>query len=186
MLASAVVMVLATTVFPQDTSASVERSVQAAVIDSLFVRDTTRRVVVADSTISGGSHFVDEDYQSALRMLGKLPAGLQADFQAVRVKRRAIDSLPTKVPLVRLDAAARAKLRESKDPRAYWMAFYRQFPGTPGQIALSRPGFSRDGRAALILVEYGCGRLCGGTLYALLERQAGRWRVTRVAQPRIS
>ena len=58
-----------------------ERAVQAAVIDSLFVRDTTRGVVVGDSTISGGTHFLHEDYLSALRMLGRLPAGLQADFE---------------------------------------------------------------------------------------------------------
>ena len=163
-----------------------ERAVQAAVIDSLFVRDTTRGVVVGDSTISGGTHFLHEDYRSALRMLGRLPAGLQADFEVVREQRRAVDSLRTKVPVIRLDAATRASLRTDRDPGAFWQTFYRRFPGTPGWVELSRAGFSTDGSSALMLVEYACGFLCGGTLYVVVERRAGTWRVTHVEQPRIS
>jgi hypothetical protein len=161
--------------------------VQAAVLDSLFIRDSTRHVVVGDSTVSGGSHFVDEDYRSALRRLGRLPDGRQKDFEAKRAVERRVDSLSIKVPMLRFDAPSRAALRAQwRDPRSYWQEFYRRFPGTPGLIDVSRVGFSRDGRSALVLVEYGSGGLCGGTIYALLELQAGRWRVTRTAQPRIA
>jgi hypothetical protein len=165
---------------------SLESVVQAAVIDSLFVRDTTRQIVVGDSTVSGGTHFVDEDYTSALRSLGPLPEGVQEDFEAKRGTVRRVDSLSTKVPMRRFTATDRAGLRGQGSPTSYWNAFYRRFPGSPGLVAISRVGFGRDGASALVLVEYGCGGLCGGTIYVLLAQQSGRWRVTRTAQPRIA
>jgi hypothetical protein len=169
------------------TRAAMERTVQSIVLDSLFTRDTTRQIVVGDSTVSGGSHYVDEDYRSALVGLGQLPAGVQADFESVRAMRRAVDSLSTRVPVRRLDHSARAALKANGDsPRSYWQAFYRRFPGSSGYIELSRVGFSRDGNTAMILIEYGCGALCGGTIYAVLERRSGKWHITRTAQPRIS
>lgn len=135
--------------------------------------------------MSGGSHFVDEDYQSALKILGALPQGLQADFDRVRGQRRAVGQLPTSRPVVSLGADARRQLRAERDPRAYWATFFRLYPGSPGRIDVSRVGLSRDGQSALVLIEYGCGDLCGGTLYVLLQKEGTRWRVTRKAQPRM-
>jgi len=167
-------------------SESEESLVQAAVLDSLFVRDSTRQLVVGDSSVSGGSHFVDEDYASALRVLGQLPDGVQADFEGKRGTRRRVDSLRTRVPMERFVAADRDSLPRFGSPSSYWQAFYHRFPGSSGVIHLSRVGFSRDGAWALMLVEYGCGGLCGGTIYVLLSHQSGRWRVVRTAQPRIA
>ncbi|MCY7378167.1 MAG: hypothetical protein LH467_02370 [Gemmatimonadaceae bacterium] len=97
-----------------------------------------------------------------------------------------MDSLPAKVPMQRFTAADRAAARAQGSPTSYWSAFYQRFPGSPGLIEMSRVGFGRDGSSALVLVEYGCGGRCGGTIYVLLARQAGRWRVIRTAQPRIA
>ena len=180
-----VVSLLLTALASADTTRlRLERQVQAAVVDSLFVHDTTRRVAIGDSTVSGGSHFVSEDYQSALRMLGAMPAGLRSDFDSVRGRRVPVGVLALRRPVVLVNAAARAALRAKRDPRAYWAEFYRRFPGSPGYIEVSRVGFSRDQRTALVLVEYGCGGLCGGTLYVLLQRSATGWRILRKSQPR--
>ena len=163
-----------------------EGVVQAAVLDSLFVRDTTRQLVVGDSTVSGGNHYVDEDYASALRILGRLPDGVRADFEAKRSKSRRVDSLFAKVPMQRFTTVERERMRREGNPTLYWHAFYRRFPGSPGLVRVSRVGFSRDGASALMLVDYGCGGLCGGTVYVLLAYQSGRWRVVRTAQTRVS
>ena len=165
---------------------SPEAAVQAAVIDSLFVRPGTRQVVIGDSTVSGGSHFVDEDYRSALKMLGALPDGLQRDFEAKRSENHRVDSLPTRVPMRRFAASDRTEIGGTRDPNAFWKSFYERFPASSGLIRISRVGFSSDGASALALVEYGCGGLCGGTIYVLLAKQADRWTVIRKAQPRVS
>ncbi len=185
MLRVVISLLFAATNGADTTRVDVERLVQAVVIDSLFVRDTTRQVVVGDSTVIGGSHFVDEDYQSALRMLGTLPAGLQADFESVRGHGRAMGPLPLRRPVVSMSAEVRQRMRAIRNPAKYWAAFFDEFPGTPGRIEVSRVGLSPDGRSALVLVEYGCGGMCGGTLYLLVQRDGDRWRITRKAQPRI-
>jgi hypothetical protein len=187
MVKPAVVLSIALMVGYQGLSRhTTERAIQAAAIDSLFVRDSTRAVVVRDSTISGGTHFVSEDYESALLTLGQLPTGLREDFERVRGERRAMDGLSRCVPVVFFGAEQRARIPRTGDPRGYWKSFYQEYPGTTGLIEMSRAGLSRDGHTALLLVEYGCGPLCGGTLYVLLEQRDGKWHVVRVAQPRVA
>jgi hypothetical protein len=165
---------------------SAEAEVQAAVVDSLLVRAGTRQLVIGDSTVKGGYHFVDEDYFTALRFLGALPTGLRADFEIKRGETRRVEDLPVRVPIQRFTAAERALLHDERNPTSFWNAFYRRFPGSSGLVEVSRVGFGQDGKSALVLVEYGCGGRCGGTLYVLLAKQGGRWRVVRTAQPRIS
>lgn len=161
-----------------------ERDVQAAVLDSFFARGGARLVLV-DSTVLGSSHFVDEDYASALMTLGALPDGLREDFEAKRARRRRVDSLATRVPVVFFTARDRNALR-ARNPDEYWRLFRERFPGSSARVAVSRVGFSREGRHALMLVDYGCGPLCGGTIYYLLVREGAIWRTIRTAQPRIS
>jgi hypothetical protein len=183
----ALLLVLAMVSQLQDTERSRERQVQAAVLDSLFIRDTTLLVVIGDSTISGGTHFVEEDYQGALKTLGPLPEGLQIAFERARRTRQPVDSLPVQVRVVAFGVIERAQLLEAgRNPTTYWSAFYSRFPHSPGWVELSRPGISRDGNTALLLAEYGCGGQCGGTRYILLHFRARRWHVVKVAQPRIA
>lgn len=163
-----------------------ESVVQAAVIDSLFVRDTTRQVAVGDSTVREATNVVDSDYAHAMQWLAPLPLGLQSDFEAKEGFREPVDHLPTRVPMQRFTRADRAMWNAQRDPNDYWTAFFRRYPGSPGRIELSRVGFGRDGNSALVHVEFGCGGRCGSTLYVLLARQAGKWRVIRVAEPRVS
>ena len=168
-----------------DTQAT-EGAVQAVVIDSLFVRDTTRQVVVGDSTMREATGVFDPDYAHAMRWLAPLPPGLQADYERKRAVIRSVDRLPTRVPMQRFTKADRATWNAQRDPNDYWTAFFHSYPGSPGRIELSRVGFGRDGNSALVHVEFGCGGRCGSTLYVLLARQAGKWRVIRVAEPRVS
>ena len=188
MRTSALLFLFATAPWPQAAQAPEpkESTVQLAVLDSLFTRDSTRLLVVGDSTVSGGDHFVSEDYASALRTLGALPEGVRADFEAKRGVNRRVDSLQARVPVRRFTSADRELLQREDNPSSYWQAFYRRFPGSSGLIHVSRVGFSHDRGSALLLVEYGCGGSCGGTLYVLLAERSGRWQVVRVAQPRIA
>jgi hypothetical protein len=56
-----------------------------------------------------------------------------------------------------------------------WLAYYKQFPGSPGLLTFSRVGFSTDGAQALFYVSSNCGGLCGGGYYVVMERLNGRW-----------
>lgn len=164
---------------------SLERDVQTAVLDSFLVQPGVARLVVVDSTLRGADHFVDEDYAAALRMLGDLPAGLREDLEQKRRPPMAIQELRTRVPVVAFSEADRAALRSAVSPTEGWLKFRARFPASSGRIAISRVGFSRDGRFALMLMDYGCGDRCGGTVYYLLARQENAWKTIRTAQPRM-
>ena len=171
----------------QATADQEERRVQAAVLDSFFTRSDTKVLILLDSTVRGSDHFVDEDYASALRTLGELPDGLHEDFENKRKHRVGLREISARVPIVLIGARELAEIQSgATNPDSYWRRFYARFPASSGRLAVSRVGFSRDGRYALILVDYGCGGRCGGTVYYLLEKRTNRWVTIRLAQPRIS
>lgn len=166
---------------PDSTAARV----YAAVLDSFFVHPGTQRLLVRPRTVTGVRHIDDADYASGLASLGQLPAGLQADFQSHRLEHNPIPPIPTRVPTIIFDDSMAAGLPRT-DPDAFWAAFERRFPGTNGIIALSPVGFSADRRAAMVMVDFGCGGLCGGTVYYLLQLRNRRWVVIRSVQVRVS
>jgi len=169
---------------PQTPDSTVAR-VYAVVVDSFFVHPGIQRLLVRPRTTTGVGHIDDIDYSHGLAGLGQLPAGLQADFQSHRLERNPVPSIPTRVPTTILDDSMTAALPRT-DPDAFWNAFERRFPGANGIIALSPVGFSTDRRAAMVMVDFGCGGLCGGTVYYLLTVQNGRWVVIRSVQVRVS
>ena len=165
-------------------SVTAESEVQSAVLDSFFVRPGIERLVIVDSSVRGADHYVDEDYARALGRLGTLPAGLRQDFERKRSAVTKVADLRTRVPVDFFTAEDRAALRSAQNPTAYWRRFDARFPRSSGLIAVSRVGFSADGEHALMLVDYGCGGLCGGTVYYLLTRQGSTWRTVLAVQPR--
>lgn len=58
-----------------------------------------------------------------------------------------------------------------------WDAFYRQYPGSAGLAAVSRPVLSKDGTQALLYVEHRCDGMCGEGMLFLLQREATGWRI---------
>jgi hypothetical protein len=65
-------------------------------------------------------------------------------------------------------------------PEAYWSEFYRKYPGSSGSIAFSSIGYSADARVAVLVVETGCGSLCGAVSNVVAKREGPRWRVTAI------
>jgi len=60
-----------------------------------------------------------------------------------------------------------------------WPAFYKQFPGSPGILRLSRVGMSADGTQALFYASHTCGGLCGGGWFVVMERRDGHWLIEK-------
>lgn len=169
---------------PQQPDSAAPR-VYAAVLDSFFVKPGIRQLLVRPRTVTGVGHIDDVDYANGLAGLAPLPAGLQADFERHRAEQQVIPSIPTRVPITIYQPGFAAFLPRN-DPDAFWKAFEQRFPGANGILALSPVGFSADRRAALVMVDYACGGLCGGTVYYLVEIRGRRWVVTRQAEVRVS
>ena len=67
-----------------------------------------------------------------------------------------------------------------------WDGFYSAFPGADGITQLSLPGYSRDGRSAVVLVSGACGVLCGAAFYWELQLRHGKWARVRTVNAWIS
>jgi hypothetical protein len=157
----------------------------AVVLDSFFVHPGIGRLFVRPYTVTGVGHIDETDFANGLKGLGILPDGLRDDFARHRSERQLIPAIPTRVPTIIFTDSLAAGLPHS-DPDAYWRAFRQRFPDATSVIALSPVGFSADHTAAIVMVDFGCGGLCGGTIYYLVELRQGRWVVTRKAQVRVS
>ena len=62
-----------------------------------------------------------------------------------------------------------------------WPEFHRRFPGVVGYTGFSRVGFSRDRRFALVWTGSGREFPGGGSLYWILAREGGGWKVRGTA-----
>ena len=95
--------------------------------------------------------------------------------------------LPDGITCSRLKIVETAEITESFAPSSGipptnppdWRHFYAAFPGANGVTRLSLPGYSEDGRVALVLVSGACDSLCGSGFLWELEKLDGTWMVKR-------
>jgi hypothetical protein len=60
-----------------------------------------------------------------------------------------------------------------------WPKYYKEYPGAQGHLALSRVGFSPDGKQALLYVSNSCGGKCATGSYVVMEKQGTTWKVVK-------
>lgn len=173
---------------PAAAAPTVEDSVWAVVLDSLYVFSPTRRLVVQDST--SDRHRRDRPdglLPGYVDTFGRIP-GIERetveDFWARNLQPRLVTLLSrTRVPVVVATRATIDSLPTGHDPdnggeMRFWRAFHERFPSSSGLITLSRVGFNAARTQAVLNVDRGCGGLCGdGTIVLLARDASGRWRV---------
>jgi hypothetical protein len=62
----------------------------------------------------------------------------------------------------------------------YWEEFYALYRGSTGHISLSSIGYNKDRSVAMLVIDRGCGSLCGSGDVVTLKRVGARWRVTGI------
>jgi hypothetical protein len=60
-----------------------------------------------------------------------------------------------------------------------WPKYYKQYPGAQGYVALSRVGFSADGKQALFYASNWCGGKCGTGSYVVMEKHGSVWKIRK-------
>ena len=175
---------------PAPSRAQLEQAVYAAVLDQFFARDSARQFVL-QPTSAEALRWLDResatpppDTAAARRRLAELgitAPDLAGDFTAANVRPDSIRlpiaarlpvSLDTFPPLTR---AERDSLMRRFRVGAGFERYRRAYPGVTQVIALSRVGFSRDRRLALVYVQSQCGALCAGGSLLLLRYERGGW-----------
>jgi hypothetical protein len=168
-----------------------DRLVYAAVLDSLFVRASAGRLIVARPTLARTRAASEPDNPPAeVFAAGEVEPSTAASFRAANTQPATITTIPVarvRIEVVPDSVFANFPRRERTSPPVtsqfripespYWTAFYARFPDASGIIRFSRVGYSDDGREAAVAVSYSCGQLCGRGSIVVLEKRDGVWRV---------
>jgi hypothetical protein len=169
---------------------SSDLAIYQIVLDSMFVAGAAgrlRQLVLRDSTRV-------LDGQDPARTLKNDFFGYPVDTAAVRdllARSREARSLkeatrlPLRIPVTLVDRQTLSSLPQ-RDPERYWSEFYEKYPGSDGLIEVSTIGYGPNGDFAILLVDRGCGSLCGHGYIVALRRVAGVWRIASIQQTWIS
>jgi hypothetical protein len=169
---------------PSHSVNAVDLEVYRAVLDSMFAPRTgsgSRRIAVLDSTET----FPAENSAAVIATLLRTPEvdSVAARNLAARSQDahslKALGGFRLRSPLVLVDRLAIADLPR-QDPDKYWAGFYERFPGTNGLTALSAVGYSASGDAAVLMVDVGCGSLCGNGYVVVVKLERGVWRIAKI------
>jgi hypothetical protein len=146
------------------TPSADEYAVWSAAVDDQFGAERPR-FVVGETTVAAEMEI--EGRAERLRAESRVPRELLEDYLAR-------NGHPARVHAGRLHAHRVRVLPELGGP-AGWIAR----AASDGELSVSRAGFDRGGRRALVTVRYTCGDLCGREAMLMLERgRDGRWRRT--------
>jgi hypothetical protein len=152
-------------------------AVYRAVLDSMSVPQARHRpsqLVVIDST------FTVQAQDLELEKVPEVDKSAISDFQERNNEShslRYLSSLDLSVPVVLVSRHTLESFLHN-GPEPYWEEFYRRYPGSKGSISFSSIGYSTDGNLAVLVVDQGCGSLCGALSNVVVKRALGRWRVT--------
>jgi hypothetical protein len=131
------------------------------------------QVVVVDSTLT--AHPKD----LGLDKLPEVDIAAISDFKERNSESHSLRYLSSPDLSVPIVLVSRETLQSflHNGPEPYWSEFYRRYPGSNGSISFSSIGYSVDGNVAVLVVEHGCGSLCGTLSNVVVKRERGRWRV---------
>ena len=164
--------------------------VYAAVLDSMFAPTPVSRysrIAVVEST----EVFKRENSKALIESLIKVQ---QVDSTAARdlaarsyephsLKR--IAGLRLRMPVLLLGHSSLDSLPRP-DPDKYWTEFYRRFPNTNGLISLSPIGYSASGNLGVLMVDVGCGGLCGNGYIVVVKRERDKWHIAHIENTWVS
>ncbi len=158
---------------------SADPAVYRAVLDSMSVSQGGKRatqLVVIDSTLT----VQPQDLE--MEKVPEVDKAAISDFQERNNESRSVrylSSLDLSVPVVLVSRHTLESFLHN-GPEPYWEEFYRRYPGSNGSISFSSIGYSTDGNLAVLVVDQGCGSLCGALSNVVVKRTLGRWRVTLI------
>jgi hypothetical protein len=179
---------------------SVDLAVYRAVLDSMFVKAAPSRIVqlvVLDKTfVLKRATSVGSEFDAFYRLAGADTTAVR-DLEALSREAHSLEALarlPLRIPVKLVSVETLKSLLSQPpdssiqhlDPDMYWKRFYKQYPGSLGQISLSAIGYSANGDWAILMLDQGCGSLCGNGYMVSVRRTGGEWRIANIQRTWVS
>lgn len=173
-----------------DQPTSEEYGIYSIVVQQVYVWPETKLVVIGHQTtvdmLSLDSwHLFSESLEQrrsrketgiwSAAGLADMTAAVFADFKTRNAENSSLrsEAILLSVKNVLIDPGTLSAGKNGD----YWEHFYKRFPDSPGLIRLSRVGFDRKAKQALVYVGRGCGFLCGDGYLVLLAEHSGTWTI---------
>ena len=167
-----------------------DRDVYAAVLDSMFARPNIGRIaqlVVRDST---SVHQRENLIAGVIEAFYDFPHVDSTAVRSFELRNRNSIAVPTigkvssNIPVVLVSGTVLRSLPRGVE--TYWRRFYELYPRSAGIISLSPIGYNLRGDVAILMVDQGCGGLCGNGYLVGMRFNRGRWYITKIHQTWIS
>ena len=150
-------------------------------------RTVSRRPFIAARSLgrTGKRRFdvLDAESTDLQQVIGSKPELPEAYLDAFRdLLRRNLSRkrLPAGIACSHIKVVSHERIEELFSHQASaWRAFYSAFPGAEGIDRISLPGYSGDGRRAVVYRDGSCGDLCGTGFLLLLRKHGSAWIVER-------
>lgn len=147
------------------------------------VGDPVSQIVIVGSTESDKDDLDDEDMPP-----GGVEKYLRKEVPTLRVAtiktfrqanvREAQLSLRFHLPL-RYQLVSAENIGSMLKDVSSWPEYYKKYPGAQGYLALSRVGFSADGKQALFYASNRCGGKCATGSYVVMEKRGSGWKILK-------
>ncbi len=154
------------------------------VIGEHRVGNRVSQIVIVNRTESDKEDLVDEDMvppggvEKYLRKeVPSLRIATIRNFHRANVKQAQLAlrfRLPLQYQLISVE-----KIGSILKDVSSWREYYSQYPGAQGYIALSRVGFSPDGKQAVFYASNRCGGKCATGSYVVMEKHGSRWKLVK-------
>lgn len=183
----ALVLVAAPAARSQSSFEDDEYEVYSALISQRFVREKTKQLVILKETAKQFSPA--ENAEDVRPMKARIPEVSESALDDFAKKNKQVSTLERrfkfKVKYVLIsDEELDGFFKDGFPGEGFersWKQFYEKYPGSPGYIWLSRAGFDKEKREAVVYVGYMCEQLCGGGVYLRLVRKDDGWKVEQSA-----
>lgn len=161
-----------------------EQEIFEAVLDTVLATWRSERLLVRRLTSRG---FIQEQlpdrFLASLEEFPGLSAEAAADFLSANEEPRLIGEMKHprfRVELVDDSVLTALQSTGSSDLRDSWRRVRDHFEGATTIVRYSRPGFNAERDHAFLVVNYGCGPLCGAGYNILMRRGTRGWYVARL------
>jgi hypothetical protein len=153
-----------------------EYAVYSSLIESWFVSDNTRLIVIEDQSGLGLSSSLQEILESLTESFPTPTKEILADFKTKNRQASPLKSLfSLTVPYVLINNQEMDDIFQIE--RDGWDEFYRRYPNSQGMMALSRVGFNPDMNQALVYVGNQSHWRAGTGHLVLLIKEDGTWKI---------
>ena len=193
-LAAGMILILAMSAYPQGQRDK-EYEVYDAVMRHMFAGGITQfdmnakvdRIVIRDHTHSEYAYHGDREQWDKVKIrLRLLTDEIIADYESVRKNEKEVKNLFE--PKFEYSLISKRQLKEifgdSKNSNyadSAWTDFYKLYPRSAGYNSVSKVGFDKEKRRALVYFVNWCGGHCGTGTYLLLESVEEKWTVKESA-----